>query len=354
MKLLLLGTLVLVISSNVLVGGYTRSASEGQLFDINHFILITETGKVFLNCFVEFFTTGGRLYQSLQTHIIQKPVDTLTLAIPALLYVVQNSLSCVALSHLTAPVYQVLNQSKLVLTAAVSVMILRRSYTITQWFCLLTISLGVAIVVLAESQNQNQDEHQQQEQHHLSIGLVNIAVACLCSAFAGVYFEKKIERSDHINNMTSASLYMRNIQLSSISVVIAACQRGFFNPTTDMDKPYFHGFTVWVWIFVGLQVGAGLHTSAVIKHSGNVLKGQATALSTVLSSLVSLVLLGNPLTASFIAGATIIVGSVYLFSNPLPEKGKWVFVSLFILLSFFQVGKLSTVPGPHNFKEEHE
>ena len=53
---------------------------------------------------------------------------------------------------------------------------------------------------------------EQREQSYL-LGLVSIAIACVMSGFAGVYFEKLLKH-------TQPSIYLRNIQLSMIGIVI--------------------------------------------------------------------------------------------------------------------------------------
>jgi solute carrier family 35 (UDP-sugar transporter), member A1/2/3 len=63
----------------------------------------------------------------------------------------------IALANLTAPIFQVRYQFKLVTTALLSIMFLpNRTYTCQQWICLILLSIGVAIVVIGEQHNNNQ------------------------------------------------------------------------------------------------------------------------------------------------------------------------------------------------------
>ena len=95
---------------------------------------------------------------SIQLHILDRPKDALKILVPALLYLLQNSLLYVALSNLTAPIFQVTYQGKLVTTAVVSVIMLQRKYSFQQWVCLVALSLGVAIVVLGEKGGSKENE----------------------------------------------------------------------------------------------------------------------------------------------------------------------------------------------------
>lgn len=343
-KLILLTGMVLQNSATVLVGRYTRaSVASHELYSVNHLILITEVGKLLLSCVLEYITTNGQLMPSIQANIIDRPKDALKILVPALLYLVQNSLLYIALSNLTAPIFQVTYQAKLVTTAIVSVIMLNRKYSVQQWICLVGLSLGVAIVVLGESKS---EPPKTQIAQSLGLGLLAVTIACMSSALAGVYFEKVVKTSEG-KNTKPVSVWMRNIQLAFFTIVTALAQGWYTEWTSSSSsadggsssssstssstlamathlqatKPYFHGFTAWVWLLVLLQAGGGLLVAAVIKYADNVLKGLATGVSVCLATGVSTILFGTPLSGQFVVGATMILISVYLFSNPLPTFG---------------------------------
>ena len=103
-----------------------------------------------LSCALEYNGTSGQLYKSIKENIFDRPLDAIKIIIPSLLYLVQNSLLYVALSNLSAPLFQVTYQAKLLTTAVVSVIMLNRRYSFKQWICLTLLGVGVAIVVLGE------------------------------------------------------------------------------------------------------------------------------------------------------------------------------------------------------------
>jgi len=235
--------------------------------------------------------------------------------------------------------FQVTYQAKLLTTAIVSVIMLQRKYSMKQWVCLATLGLGVAIVVLGAREDGKGDSSAAKEDsandQNLFVGLISVTVACLCSAFAGVYFEKVLKRPTNEGGKARApvSMWMRNIQMAFFSVCIALInmmrEQGDRGLTGEMDenndpivKPFMHGFTGWAWVVVALQAGGGLLVAAVIKYADNVLKGMATGVSVATGTFFSTFLFGTSLTAQFGVGAGIILVSVYLFSNDLPCGGK--------------------------------
>jgi solute carrier family 35 (UDP-sugar transporter), member A1/2/3 len=325
--------IVIQSAASVLVGRYTRRPEirPSDLYDVNHMILVTELGKLFLSCIVEQITTNGKLMQSIQKHIIKQPCDTLKILVPASLYLLQNSLFYVALSNLTVPMLQVTYQAKLVTTAIVSVVMLNRKYSIHQWICLVSLSLGVAIVIFEESDTTRNSPNDGTQS--LAKGLCAVMISCISSAFAGVYFESLVKNfvsqsaAAHVGSQSAAesepvSVWMRNMQLAFFTVVILFVQSWCSaKPDTDVASiPFLHGFTTLTWILVGLQAGGGLLVAAVIKYADNVLKGLATAVSVCLVTAVSAILFHTPVGAQFSAGVFIILISVFFFLNPVKKK----------------------------------
>jgi len=318
--------MVLQNTAVVLIGRYTRdSKSEEDVYVVNHLMIVIELFKFIFSLVLEYKGTKGKLIQSLKENVIDNPLDCLKVMIPSLLYLLQNSLIYVALSNLTAPVFQVTYQTKLLTTAIVSVVMLQRKYSLKQWICLATLGLGVAIVVLGENVGDTSIKNKEKSdipEQKLLLGLVSVTVACLCSAFAGVYFEKVLKKPAIMkeNNKTPASLWIRNMQMALFSVFIALVQLHNIKDTKDAEKKFCHGFTNWVWILVCLQAGGGLLVATIIKYADNVLKGMATGVSVVFGTLFSTLLFGTPLDAQFILGSFMILTSVFLFSNSIPRS----------------------------------
>lgn len=67
-------------------------------------------------------------------------------------YVPQNNLAYVATTHLDGPTYQIICQSKILITALLSVAILGKTLVNRQWVSLGALTLGVGLVQLAGSE----------------------------------------------------------------------------------------------------------------------------------------------------------------------------------------------------------
>lgn len=252
--------------------------------------------------------------------------DCWKLSIPALLYVVQNSLQFVAIGNLPVASFQVAYQMKILTTAAFSVLLLRKRLTPTKWLSLFFLAIGVGIVQVQTSTDAGPREIRVGSAHdaaplHIHImsplrGFGAVTAACFTSGLAGVYFEMVLKNS-------KADLWVRNVQLSLFSLLPALVPIMYSPrfPTSEAFIAYvFRNFGGWAWATVAIQVFGGLVTAIVIKYSDNILKGFATSISIILSFLASVVLFDFYVTLSFIIGASTVLAATAMYNQPAPTE----------------------------------
>ena len=251
--------------------------------------------------------------------------DCWKLSIPAILYVVQNTLQFVAIGNLPVATFQVTYQMKILTTAAFSVLLLRRRLTSTKWVSLFFLATGVAIVQIQTNTSAlaphkpNRPVGSAHESAPLYTHIMSplkgfgaVTAACFTSGLAGVYFEMVLKNS-------KADLWVRNVQLSLFSLVPA-----FLPVLYGPPVPNSHGFIAnllknfggWAWATVSIQVFGGLITAIVIKYSDNILKGFATSLSIILSFLASVILFHFRITPSFVIGSSTVLVATWLYNQP--------------------------------------
>uniref|UniRef100_A0A1I7WXF8 Protein kinase domain-containing protein n=1 Tax=Heterorhabditis bacteriophora TaxID=37862 RepID=A0A1I7WXF8_HETBA len=150
------------------------------------------------------FVTDGPKYLS-STAVVMAEI----VAVPAVLYVIQNNLLFLALSKLDAASYQVTYQLKILTTAFFSVTMLGRVLNRLKWLALILLTAGVALVQMPSSNSSSKSVTSNSSDN--LIGVLAVLTACVSSGFAGVYFEKILKTS-------SVSLWMRNFQLAFFSI----------------------------------------------------------------------------------------------------------------------------------------
>ncbi|PPQ99211.1 hypothetical protein CVT24_009230 [Panaeolus cyanescens] len=259
--------------------------------------------------------------------------DCWKLSIPAILYVIQNSLQFVAISNLPVATFQVTYQMKILTTAAFSVALLRKKLTLAKWLSLFFLAIGVGIVQIQTtvgSSTPSSYKHGSSSDavgsaHDYNVHVMNpmkgfgaVIAACFTSGLAGVYFEMVLKGS-------KADLWVRNVQLSLFSLIPAILPVIYANsnssdPSAGIFGNLLRNFGGWAWATVLIQVFGGLITAVVIKYSDNILKGFATSLSIVLSFLASVALFDFSITPSFIIGAGTVLTATWMYNQPAPPS----------------------------------
>ncbi|KAG1220626.1 hypothetical protein G6F68_021147 [Rhizopus microsporus] len=83
--------------------------------------------------------------------------------------------------------------------------------------------------------------------------------------------------------------------------------------TTIVEKGFFANYTALTWIVIGIQAIGGLIVALVVKYADNILKGFATSISIILSSIVSAWLFSFAFSGTFILGAAMVIYATYLY-----------------------------------------
>ncbi|MGH0184392.1 UNVERIFIED_CONTAM: hypothetical protein FKN15_014516 [Acipenser sinensis] len=150
LKFLSLGVLVFQTTSLVLTMRFSRTLMEdGPRYLASSAVVAAELLKIGACVLLVFKDTGcslTALNTVLHDEIVNKPMESLKLAVPAGIYTLQNNLLYVALSNLDAATYQVTYQLKILTTALFSVSMLGKRLNIYQWLSLVILMTGVAFV----------------------------------------------------------------------------------------------------------------------------------------------------------------------------------------------------------------
>ncbi|KAJ9618707.1 UDP-galactose transporter Gms1 [Taxawa tesnikishii (nom. ined.)] len=248
--------------------------------------------------------------------------DSWKLAIPAMLYTLQNSLQYIAASNLDAGTFQ---------RHAAEQDIERK-----RWLSLVLLVVGVAIVQIppgdrthlptfqdlkeghtgihlartveelamagnaaagqlskrsATYEGIDEDVAAQTPQLNASIGFLAVVVACTLSGFSGVYFEKVLK-----DTTSNASVWVRNVQLS-----------------LDCKGRIFAGYNWVVWTAILLQAFGGVVVALVVNYADNIGKNFATSISIVLSCMAGVWFFDYQLSTTFMLGTAIVLAATYLY-----------------------------------------
>jgi len=206
---------------------YTFVVSTGDRYLPSTAVLIAEILKLtisFIACFVLDANMSVKKFTSLlHFDLVVQKGDWFKLCVPSMLYTLQNSLQYYSMSCLSAPVFQVLYQMKIITTAIFSVLMLAKRLSGLQWSSIVALTLGVALVQLSQTSGAGDGKS------NSIMGLLSVVLGCCTSGFAGVYFEMVLKSSN-------VSIWMRNIQLSIIGIFVATVRTLFCITNQLLDQ----------------------------------------------------------------------------------------------------------------------
>jgi UDP-sugar transporter A1/2/3 len=302
-----LALIVLIIQNStlVLMMHYSRiaHAPDQTLYIASTAVFMAEMIKI-VACLSAVYYENGKLgfQQVIQNDLFGNYKEILKMTIPSGLYAIQNNLLYVALSNLEAATFQVTYQLKILSTAIFSVLLLGTSLTRSKWLALILLMVGVTLVQLQGSSS-HPDEKDNNQNH--TVGLMAVMTSCVSSGFAGCYFEKILKSSD-------TSMWIRNIQLGISGATFSLMAVIIYDYPRIADGGIFQGYSLLTWMVVTNQALGGLLVAIVVKYADNILKGFATSLSIIISSVISFKLFNFQPSYHFILGSILVMVSLLM------------------------------------------
>mmetsp|Transcript_23945 Transcript_23945/g.57771 ORF Transcript_23945/g.57771 Transcript_23945/m.57771 type:complete len:381 (+) Transcript_23945:155-1297(+) len=233
------------------------------------------------------------------------------MAILAMIYGAMNIVSFVALRNISAGMFAVFAQLKILTTATCSKVMLGRSYSMTKWRALLSLMSGV--LLFSEPIWNRDDAGRNPEGGNVFLGTSAVLAEVIMSGFASIYFEKVIKTDPE-----QLGIWERNYQLAFGSIPIYIM---FILYDEGGDVGYGGGWSIVAVVLALLGAAGGMLVALSIKHGDSILKTLATTGAIILSATVDHFMLGGPLTPIMcIAGVQVILSICnYTFDASPPE-----------------------------------
>jgi UDP-sugar transporter A1/2/3 len=286
---------------------------EFKMYYISTAVVISEFMKVIVSFIGCYYEDCGKDIEIMKEKIktSSKWGDLLKISLPAGLYVLQNNLQYIAMSNLPAEVYQVLIQGKIITTALFSILVLNRRYSFVQWTSILALSLGVGLVQFSLKTSAVASNN-----INFAIGITSVLVSTLTSGFASVFLEKMLK--------SKGGFWIRNIQLSSVSFIIASlgCLIQDFNVVSTGG--FFTGYNPLVLSVIFTQALGGMLVAFVVRYTNSIVKGFAASGSIILSCIISAIFLNDyKLGRLFTLGTGMVCASALTWAvSPTPSVGR--------------------------------
>ncbi|GLE02020.1 hypothetical protein PINS_up023645 [Pythium insidiosum] len=220
-----------------------------------------------------------------------------TTAAPALIYVLQNYLNQAAVVVLDGVTFNILNQTKIIWTALLVYLMLRR-YQSRQQIVALTILCGAAVLMTTGKSSEKKASSANAPGSDgadaaFFTGAYQALIAAILSALAGTIIQRALQSQKR-------NAYVVTIELSILGELtiflwtITTTDNGFFSkpkdPTAHTNAPsgesLWAGWTIMTVFTLFCQAAGGVLVGFVIKHCGNVEKSFAVVAGMIITALL--------------------------------------------------------------------
>lgn len=236
---------------------------------------------------------------------------SLYFAVPGGLYFLGNNLNMYAYKYLSSHLVTLLANFKLLVAAGLASVYLKQKFSLLQWVSLVLVVSG--LVVTMGDPGKKANESDDQNDGKLFYTIVYSVVSAFISAIAGVFCEKLYK--EKLNDPALDNVHLQNMKLYVFGI--------FFNLIAFIMTPVksFKGFGVIHLLVITISGCQGLAMGFIMKYLDNVVRGIAVAAGSILNTVLSILLLGNELTASFVIGGSITLVSAHAYRNfPVPKE----------------------------------
>lgn len=228
----------------------------------------------------------------------------------SIIYGLMNILSYVALRNISASLFTICAQLKILTTATFSCTLLNRTYSMVKWRALLTLSIGV-LIFSEHIWNDPNARLSSGEGSNVVLGTIAVLTEVTLSGFASIYFEKVIK-----TDVEQLNIWERNFQLAFGSFPVYLT---FICINGGDQAGFFGGWSSVTFILALLGASGGLLVALSIKYGDAILKTLATTGAIVLSSVLDHIWLGGPLTPVMMLAGCIVVLAIFDYTfDPSP------------------------------------
>ncbi|KAM7472274.1 hypothetical protein LguiA_010457 [Lonicera macranthoides] len=230
--------------------------------------------------------------------------------IPSIIYLIHNNVQFATLTYVDTSTYQIMGNLKIVTTAILFRLFLRRKLSNLQWMAIVLLAVGTTTSQVKGCGEVSCDSLFSSPIQGYMLGILS---ACL-SALAGVYTEFLMKKNND-------SLYWQNVQLYTFGSIFNMARllvddfRGEFERGPWWQR-LFYGYSITTWLVV-LNLGStGLLVSWLMKYADNIVKVYSTSMAMLLTMVLSVFLFNFKPTVQLFLGIIICMMSLHMYFAP--------------------------------------
>ncbi|XP_059295307.1 CMP-sialic acid transporter 3 [Lycium ferocissimum] len=241
---------------------------------------------------------------------IQAARNNVLLAVPALLYAINNYLKFIMQLYFNPATVKMLSNLKVLVIAVLLKFIMKRRFSIIQWEALALLLIGISI---------NQLRSLPEGTTSLALPVTTIAyiytlIFVTVPSMASVFNEYALK------SQYDTSIYLQNLFLYGYGAIfnfLAILGIAVFKGPGSLD--IFEGHSKATMLLIVNNAAQGILSSFFFKYADTILKKYSSTVATIFTGIASALLFGHTLTVNFLLGISVVFISMHQFFSPLSK-----------------------------------
>ncbi|KAJ3708189.1 hypothetical protein LUZ61_011894 [Rhynchospora tenuis] len=243
---------------------------------------------------------------------IQAAKNNVLLAVPAMLYAINNYLKFIMQLYFNPATVKMLSNLKVFVIAVLLKIMMKRRFSVIQWEALTLLLIGITVNQLKSFPEGSSALGLPVATGAYLYTLIFVTVPALASVFNEYALKKQFETSIYLQNLF---LYGYGATFNFLAILGTAMVKG------PESFDIFKGHSKATMVLICNNAAQGILSSFFFKYADTILKKYSSTLATIFTGIASAALFGHTLTINFVLGITIVFISMHqYFSAQVKEE----------------------------------
>ncbi|XP_073048742.1 CMP-sialic acid transporter 5-like isoform X1 [Primulina eburnea] len=241
---------------------------------------------------------------------IQAARSNVLLAVPALLYAINNYLKFIMQLYFNPATVKMLSNLKVLVIAVLLKIVMKRRFSVIQWEALALLLIGITI---------NQLRTLPEGATALSVPVTTVAYVYTL-IFVTVPSMASVFNEYALKSQYDTSIYLQNLFLYGYGAIfnfLAILGSAVFKGPDSFD--IFEGHSKATMLLICNNAAQGILSSFFFKYADTILKKYSSTVATIFTGIASAVMFGHTLTINFMLGISVVFISMHQFFSPLAK-----------------------------------
>jgi hypothetical protein len=251
---------------------------------------------------------GEKSILSMST-FVQAARNNVLLAVPALLYAINNYLKFIMQLYFNPATVKMLSNMKVLVIAILLKVIMKRQFSIIQWEALALLLIGISVNQLKSLPDGTS-----------ALGLVATGAYLYTLIFVTVPSMASVFNEYALKSQFETSIYLQNLFLYGYGAMfnlIAILGIAIFKGPGSLD--ILEGHSKATMLLICNNAAQGILSSFFFKYADTILKKYSSTVATIFTGIASAALFGHTLTINFVLGISIVFISMHQFFSSLSK-----------------------------------